>query len=60
MNSHTDPANDPPTQAIVAGLKDGAFPALALALAVTEGGGEGLLRIAKYGIRGRNGAYLSY
>ena len=41
-------------------MNAGALPAFAAALAFPGGGGAGLLRIAKYGRRGRNAAYLSY
>jgi len=41
------PASEPPTQAIVAGVNAGAFPALALPRAPDGGAGEGLFRIAK-------------
>ena len=58
VNSNgTYPARDPPIHAIVAGVKAGDFPALALARLVVGGGGAGLLRIAKYGINGRSAAY---
>lgn len=54
------PAKEPPTHANIAGVKAGAFPALFLARSLWAGGGEGLLRTAKYGMRGRRDLYLSY
>lgn len=48
------PASEPPTQAMVAGVNAGAFPALLLPRAPDGGVGEGLFRIAKWGTNGRN------
>ena len=45
--TRTHPASEPPTQAIIAGVKAGAFPAFAAALELPAGGGAGLLRMAK-------------
>lgn len=44
---HAYPANEPPTQAMVAGANAGAFPALVLPGAPDKGVGEGLFRMAK-------------
>lgn len=52
----TDPANEPPTHAMVAGENAGAFPAFATALAVVAAGGLGLFKMAKYGSSGRSDA----
>jgi len=41
------PASEPPTQAIIAGVNAGAFPALVLPRAPDGGVGEGLFRMAK-------------
>lgn len=48
----TYPASEPPTQAIAAGANAGAFPALMLPLGAlgVDGGGDGLLTMAKYGM----------
>lgn len=46
-DDHAYPANEPPTQAIVAGVKAGAFPALVLPCGPDGGVGEGLFRMAK-------------
>jgi hypothetical protein len=46
-DDHAYPANEPPTQGMVAGVKAGAFPALVLPRAPEEGVGEGLFRMAK-------------
>lgn len=54
------PANDPPTHANIAGVKLGALPWFALARSLCAAGGDGLFRIAMYGIKGRSDAYLSY
>jgi hypothetical protein len=43
----TDPASDPPTQAIVAGENAGDFPALFAALSEVDGAGDGLFKMAK-------------
>lgn len=60
----TDPASEPPTQAIEAGVNAGAFPAFRNARVVgvvgvvagAFGGGLGLFRMAKCGVSGRRGA----
>lgn len=41
-------------------MKLGAFPWFALARSLCAAGGDGLFKIAIYGIRGRRTAYLSY
>jgi hypothetical protein len=51
---HAYPASEPPTQAMVAGVNAGAFPALVLAGAPDKGVGEGLFRMAKQGTKGRS------
>lgn len=55
----TDPANDPPIHESVAGVNAGALPTLAAAREVSAGGGDGLLTIAKYGMRKRSELYRS-
>ena len=54
----TYPARDPPTHASTAGENAGALPALAFARSEdnVDTCGEGLLRIAKYGMSGRSAA----
>ncbi len=49
----TNPASEPPTHAMVAGVKAGALPAFSEARVEAGGGGVGSFSIAIYGTSGR-------